>query len=378
MKLLYKLLKQNPETREGITITTSTLGILVNTILAVVKILVGIAVGSIAIISEGANNASDSATSLITIVGAKLSTMHPNKKHPFGFGRIEYLTSLVIAIFILVTASELFLSSFKLIFSPGELAVSYVTLIIIAVSAVAKLFLGTYSIRMGKKAGSESLIALGTDCRNDAFISAVTIFSALIFLLFDTSLDAYAGILTSALIFKAGFDILKETVSHLLGKPASEELVAKLYEEIKAVPCILGAADLMLHNYGPDAYSGSINLEIDHEKTIGEVYEEVHDLQLRIKREYGIVMVFGMYAVDSDHENVKIMRQKIEEFVAKFEHITGFHALYLAPNTNEIYCDFVVDYDFHDWDDLKENFTKYMHELYPDYKLTVTIELNYV
>ncbi|MBO4980210.1 MAG: cation transporter [Clostridia bacterium] len=378
MKLLYKLLKQKPDTREGITITTSALGILVNTVLAVIKILVGIAVGSIAIVSEGANNASDSATSLITIVGAKLSTMHPNKKHPFGFGRIEYLTSLVIAIFILVTASELFLSSFRRIFSPGELAVSYVTLIIIAVSAIVKLLLGTYSIRMGKKAGSESLIALGTDCRNDAFISAVTILSALIFLLFDVSLDAYAGIITSALIFKAGFDIMKDTVSHLLGKPASEELVAKIYEEIRSVPCILGAADLMLHNYGPDAYSGSMNLEIDHEKTIGEVYEEVHDLQLRIKHKYGIVMVFGMYAVDSDHENVKIMRKQIEKFVAGYDHITGFHALYLAPNTNEIYCDFVVDYAFHDWDSLKEEFTEYMRNLYPEYRLTVTIELNYV
>lgn len=378
MKLLYKLLRQNPETREGITITTSALGILVNTVLAVVKILVGVAVGSIAIISEGANNASDSATSLITIVGAKLSTMHPNKKHPFGFGRIEYLTSLVIAIFILVTASELFLNSFKLIFSPGELAVSYVTLIIIALSALAKLLLGSYSIRMGKKSGSDSLIALGTDCRNDAFISAVTILSALIFLLFDVSVDAYAGILTSALIFKAGFDILKDTISHLLGKPASEELVAKIYEEIQTVPCILGAADLMLHNYGPDAYSGSMNLEIDHEKTIGEVYEDVHDLQLRIKRKYGIVMVFGMYAVDSDHENVKIMRKKIEAFISGYDHITGFHALYLAPNTNEIYCDFVVDYAFHDWDSLKAEFTEYMHNLYPEYQLTVTIELKYV
>ena len=378
MKLLYKLLRQKPDTREGITITTSALGILVNTVLAVIKILVGIAVGSIAIVSEGANNASDSATSLITIVGAKLSTMHPNKKHPFGFGRIEYLTSLVIAIFILVTASELFLSSFRRIFSPGELAVSYVTLIIIAVSAIVKLLLGTYSIRMGKKAGSESLIALGTDCRNDAFISAVTILSALIFLLFDVSLDAYAGIITSALIFKAGFDIMKDTVSHLLGKPASEELVAKIYEEIRSVPCILGAADLMLHNYGPDAYSGSMNLEIDHEKTIGEVYEEVHDLQLRIKHKYGIVMVFGMYAVDSDHENVKIMRKQIEKFVAGYDHITGFHALYLAPNTNEIYCDFVVDYAFHDWDSLKEEFTEYMRNLYPEYRLTVTIELKYV
>ena len=378
MKLLYKILKQKPNTREGITITTSALGILVNTLLAVIKILVGISVGSIAIISEGANNASDSATSLITIVGTKLSNMHPNKKHPFGFGRIEYLTSLLISILILITAVELFIGSVKLIFAPMSLSISYVTLGIIAGSAVVKFILGTYTVRMGKKVSSNSLIAVGVDCRNDAFVSAVTILSSLIFLLFDFSLDSYAGIITSLFIFKTGIDILKETISNLLGKPASEDLVEKIYAEIKKVPCILGAADLMLHNYGPDAYSGSINLEIDHEKTIGDIYEAVHELQLHIMHQYGIVMVFGMYAVDSDHENVKIMRTQIAEFVASFEHITGFHALYLAPNTNEIYCDLVVDYELRDWEKLKTEFTEYMNKLYPDYRLVLTIENNYV
>lgn len=378
MKLFYKLLKQDPNTREGITITTSALGIVVNTVLAIVKILIGVAVGSIAIISEGANNASDSATSLITIIGTKLSSRHPTKKHPFGFGRIEYLTSLVISILILVTAIELFISSFRIIFTPKALSISYITLVIIAVSAIIKFLLGTYSIRMGKRVGSNSLIAVGTDCRNDAFISAVTILSALIFLLFDFSLDAYAGILTSIFILKTGLDILKETISNLLGKPATEDLALTIYEEIKSVPCILGAADLILHNYGPDSYAGSMNLEIDHEMTIGEAYEAVHALQLQIKQKYGIVMVFGMYAVDSDHENVKIMREHIEKFIASYEHIKSFHALYLAPSTNEIYCDFVVDYALRDWDKLKVEFTKYMKKLYPEYQLTVTIELNYV
>ena len=378
MKLLYKILKQNPNTREGITITTSALGIIVNTLLAVIKIIVGLAVGSIAIISEGANNASDSATSLITIVGAKLSSKHPTKKHPFGFGRIEYLTSLLIAILILVTAFELFMGSFKLIFTPIPLSISYITLFIIAISAIVKFVLGTYTIRMGKKVDSQSMIAVGTDCRNDAFISAVTILSALLFLLFEISLDAYAGIVTSLFILKTGYDVLRETVSHLLGKPAGEDLVIKIYDEIKKVPCILGAADLMLHNYGPDSHTGSINLEIDHEKTIGDVYEAVHSLQLHILHEYGIVMVFGMYAVDSDHENVQIMRGKIAEFVDGYEHVIGFHALYLAPGTNEIYCDLVVDFELRDWDTLKKKFTEYMNHLYPNHQLVLTIETNYV
>jgi divalent metal cation (Fe/Co/Zn/Cd) transporter len=231
---------------------------------------------------------------------------------------------------------------------------------------------------MGKKVDSQSMIAVGTDCRNDAFVSAVTIISALLFLLFDISLDAYAGIVTSLFILKTGYDVLKETVSHLLGKPADEELAVKIYDEINAIPCILGAADLVLHNYGPDSYRGSINLEIDHEKTIGDVYEAVHELQLRIMHEYGVVMVFGMYAVDSDHENVKIMREEIAEFVKGYDHVIGFHALYLAPGTNEIYCDLVVDFELRDWETLKVKFTEYMNRLYPDYRLTLTIETNYV
>ena len=378
MKLLYKILKQNPETREGVAITTSALGILVNILLAGVKIIVGAAVGSIAIISEGANNASDSATSLITIVGTKLSAKHPTKKHPFGFGRVEYLTSLLIAILILVTGFELFTESFKLIFSPAPLSISYITLIIIAASAIVKFILGTYTIRMGKKVDSQSMIAVGSECRNDAFVSIVTILSALIFIIFHVSVDAYAGIITSLFILKTGYEVMKETVSHLLGKPVDEELALKIYSEIKTVPCILGAADLVLHNYGPDSYRGSINLEIDHEKTIGDIYEAVHELQLRIMHEYGVIMVFGMYAVDSDHENVKIMREEIAEFVKGYDHVISFHALYLVPGTNEIYCDLVVDFELRDWETLKVKFTEYMNRLYPDYRLTLTIETNYV
>lgn len=378
MKLLYKILKQDPNTREGVAITTSALGIIVNLMLAAIKIVIGIMVSSIAVISEGINNATDSASSILTIVGTKLAGLRPNKKHPFGFGRIEYLTSLVISILILVTGAELLIGSFKLIFTPMEMSLSYVTLIIIAASAIVKLILGSYTIRMGKKVDSGSLIAVGTDCRNDFFASLVTILSALIFLFFELSVDAYAGIITALLILKAGFDILSETVSNLLGTPANEELAAKLYEEIKATPGVLNAADMMLHNYGPDQYSGSINLEIDHEKTIGEIYEIIHALQLRIMHQYGIVMVFGMYAVDGDHDVVKRMREQIASFVSGYDHVTSYHALYLSPGTNEIYCDLVVDYELRDWNALKTRFTEYMNALYPEKKLQLTIETDYV
>lgn len=378
MKLLYKLLHQDPESREGVVITISALGILINLILAVIKVIVGAAVSSIAIISEGVNNASDSATSLITIVGTKLSAKHPTEKHPFGFGRIEYLTSLLISVLILLTGFELLKSSIELIFHPEEMSVSYVTLAIVALSALVKLVLGTFTVKEGKRVDSGSLIAVGTDCRSDSLISVVTIATALIYMFFRVSLDAYAGIFMSAIVLKAGIEILKDTLSDLLGQSGDKELAQELYKIIRAEPIVLNAADMMLHNYGPDSYSGSVNVEIDHQKSVGEVYAALHALQLKIMHEKNIVMVFGIYAVDKDHEEVRQMRKTISAFVRSQEHVTSYHALYIDPDNQDIYVDLVVDYALKDWEALRKEFTAYIAEHYPNRHLELVIETNYV
>lgn len=375
---MCKLLKQNPESREGVVIATSAVGIFTNCILALVKIIIGAAVSSIAIISEGINNASDSANSIITIVGTKLSTKHPTKKHPFGYGRIEYLTSLVISVLILVTGIELLINSVKLIFEPTELSVSYITLAIIALSAVVKLWLGAFNIKQGKKIDSTTLIAIGKDSYGDCIVSVVTIISALVYLWFGYSIDAYAGVFTSLFVLKAGFEVLRDTVSDLLGQSGDKELADELYKMVLEEPIVLNAADMMLHNYGPDAYSGSVNVEIDHEKTIGEAYAAIHALQLKIMHEHNIIMIFGMYAVDHDHEEIKQMRVEIASFVKSQEHVQSYHALYIDPDNKDIYCDLVVDYELQDWTKLRKDFTEYMNKLYPESRLELVIETPYV
>lgn len=378
MKLLYKLLRQDPGSREGAVVTVSALNILVNLISAAVKVVIGMAVSSIAIVSEGVNNATDSATSLITIVGTKLSAKHPTEKHPFGFGRIEYLTSLLIAVLILFTGAELMESSIKLIFEPQEMSISYVTMAIIAVSAILKLLLGTFTIKEGKRVDSSSLAALGTECRSDSVVSVITLVTALVFLVFRVNLDAYAGIIMALIVLKAGLEVLKETLSDLLGQSGEKELAQELYRIIRAEPLVLNAADMMLHNYGPDAYSGSVNVEIDHSKTVGEVYAALHELQLRIMHEKHITMVFGIYAVDKDHQEIRQLREQVAAFVREQEHVTSYHALYIHPNGRDIYVDLVVDYDLADWDALRREFTDYMAARYPEKHLELVIETNYV
>ena len=378
MKLICKLFRLDPDTREGIISGTSILGIIVNLLVAATKVILGVLASSIAIISEGVNNASDALTSVLTLVGTKLAGKKPDKNHPFGYGRIEYLTSLVIALLILVTGVEVLTDAVKLIIHPDELNVSVVSVVAVALSAVVKFFLGLYTIRMGKKADSGALTAVGMDCRNDSFVSLLTIVSALIFLIFDLSLDAYAGLITSLLILKAGFEVLRDTVADLLGRPGEEALASALYHEIRQTEGVLNAADMMLHNYGPEAWSGSVNLEIDHDKTVGEMYEIIHNLQLRIMREHHVTMVFGIYAVDNDHEEVKAIRKHVGAYVQNTEHVKSFHAIYLDHDNDHLYCDLVVDYQLRDWDALKKDFLSYMAERCPGKNIVLTVETEFV
>ena len=249
MHLLYKLLRQEPGSRDGVVAATSVLGIIVNVLIAALKVAIGVFASSIAILSSGVNNATDALTSVLTLVGTKLSAKRPDAKHPFGYGRIEYLTSLVIAGLILFSGFEMLIGSVELIFEPAEMRISYLMLVIIAVTAVIKYFMGVYMIRTGRKVDSGALVAVGLEGRNDAFVSLVTLFSAGVFLLFGWDIDAYAGVFTSVIILKAGFDVLRETVSALLGKPGQEELARQLYKELRAEPLVVNAADMMLHNY---------------------------------------------------------------------------------------------------------------------------------
>lgn len=378
MSILYKLLGQDPSSRESVITVTSGLSIAVNLLTAVVKIIIGTLTASIAIVSEGINNCTDALTSVLTLLSAKLANRHPDAKHPFGYGRLEYLASLAIAVLILVSGSQTLIGSIKLVVQPEELNISYLALVIVATSAVIKFFLGTYTIRMGRKADSSALVGVGVECRNDSFSSCITIVASLIFLLGKINVDAYAGMLISLLILRSGLDILLKTVSDLLGRPGEYELAKALYKEIRTTRGIMGAADMMLHNYGPESWSGSVNVEIDHSMSVGELYSFLHELQLRIMEQYHVTMVFGVYAVDNEHAEIKQLRKHIAAFIQQEEHAQGFHAVYLDAAHGTIYCDIVVDYGLRDWKELERKFKLHMAGPYPDYAIKLTVETEFV
>lgn len=368
----------NNEERQKRIIKDSILGIVVNLCIAVVKIIVGMAASSIAIISEGMNNAADAGSAFLTLAGTKLSAKHPDSKHPFGYGRIEYLTSLTVAILIMYTGVSLLKSSIDGILHPEEMSVSIVAIALVAGSAVAKFILGTYVIREGKQTESAALIAVGTEGRNDSFFSLITIASSVLYLTAHISLDAWAGIIFAIVILKSGFETLWDTASELIGRPGKKELAEQLYKEIRSTKGILNAADMMLHNYGPDSYSGSVNIEIDHKENLGEIYEYLHELQLRIMHEYNVTMVFGIYAVNNDGKESRELRSYLSRFVRTHEHLLSYHALYRSAASNKIYADFVVDYEQENWEGLRQEFVSYMKEKYPESEIELTIETEYV
>lgn len=378
MKVFYNLFKQDIDSREGTIIVTSSIGIIVNIFLALIKIIIGTLGKSIAILSEGINNLSDVISSIVNIVGTKLSKMHPTKNHPFGYGRIEYLTGLVIEILILVAGFELVKGSIERIIEPDSLSVNYLSIIVIFISAIVKFSLGVFTVKEGKRVDSTSLIAIGNDCKSDCIISVFTLIALVVFVTTGKNVDAFAGLIGAFFLLKGGILALKETIGDLLGRSGETELAEKLYKEILKEPLIINAADLILHNYGPDTYHGSINIEIDHDKSVGEVYKVIHALQLRIMHEYNVILVFGMYAVDTDSPKMKDLRNYITTYTKSIPNIESFHAVYIDPDNNDIYCDFVVDYELKDWDKVKEDFIKYMHNKYPNSKTELVLETKYV
>ena len=366
------------EDRQKRIVRASIIGMLVNLFIAVVKIIVGMAASSLAIISEGMNNAADAGSSFLTLLGTKLSARHPDSKHPFGYGRIEYLTSLTVSVLIMYTGVSLMISSVKGIISPSDMEVSIMAIALVAASAVIKFILSIFIISEAKETESASLAAVGREGRNDSFFSIVTIIASVLYLTMQISIDAWVGALFAVIIIKSGLETMIETLSELIGRPGKKELACQLYKEIRSTKGILNAADMMLHNYGPDSWSGSVNIEIDHKEKLGDIYEYLHELQLRIMHQYHVTLVFGIYAVNNDRADSKEMRAYIGKFVRSHEHLISYHALYESAKSAVIYLDFVVDYELQDWEGLRTEFTSYMKEKYPENEIELTIETEFV
>ena len=363
--------------REKTIIRTSIIGIIANVFLAGFKAAIGLLSNSIAIILDAVNNISDAGSSLITIVGAKLAGREPDKKHPFGYGRVEYLSAMIISVIVLYAGITSLVESIKQIIHPETPDYSVVSLVIVAVAVVVKFFLGRYVKATGEKVNSDSLINSGEDARLDSVISASTLVAAVIFLISGMSLEAWLGAVISLIIIKSGVEMLKETVSRILGENNDPELAKAIKQTVRSFENVQGAYDLVLHNYGPDAWNGSIHIEIPDTYSADELDALIRDIEETVYREHNVILTaVGVYSMNTKNADIAETRKKVKDIALAHEHVKGMHGFYLDPEKKRMRFDVVISFDAEDRKAVYNAVVEDIRKAFPDYELRIAMDLD--
>ena len=362
--------------REKAIVKTSIIGILTNVFLVVFKAVVGLLSNSIAIILDAVNNLSDALSSVVTIIGAKLGAKQPDKKHPLGYGRIEYLSSMIVAAIVLYAGITSMVESVKAIFSPEKAEYSAISLIIISVAIVVKLILGQYVKRQGKKHNSGALTASGSDALFDAILSASVLASAIIYLIWGISLEAYVGVIISGFIIKAGIEMMLETVNDILGKRADKEETDSIKKLICEEPEVRGAYDLIMFNFGPSKNYASVHIELPDTMTVDNVDELTRRIQAKIYLETGVILTgIGVYSYNtSDDETAKI-RNTVQKIVLKHDWALQLHGFFADTENKTIRFDVVLSFDI-DRGEALNILTKEVHSQLPEYSLQIVPDID--
>ena len=332
--------------REKLIVRTGIIGIIANVFLAAFKAAVGLMTHSIAIILDAVNNISDAGSSLITIIGTKLAGKDPDKKHPFGYGRIEYLSAMLISGIVLYAGVTSFIESVKKIITPELPEYNAAALIIVGVAVAVKIALGRYVKSVGVKTNSDSLINSGEDATLDSIISASTLVAAGIFMLFGVSLEAWLGALISLVIIKSGVEMLKETVSRILGEPNDPQFTQDIKATIKTIPGVQGAYDLILHNYGPDTWQGSVHVEVPYTMTADELDTLTRKIQEAVYSEHRVLLTaVSVYSINLHDEEAVAAKSNVNELLTGREFIRGVHGFYMNKEEKQMRFDVVVSFD---------------------------------
>ena len=364
--------------RDKIILKTSIIGIITNVILSAFKGAIGFFTNSIAIMVDAINNISDALSSVITIIGLKLAGKKPDKDHPYGHGRIEYLTALTIGVIILYTGFTAVISSVKKIISPELPEYDNVSLIIIAVAVVVKLFLGIYTQKMGVRANSDSLIASGVEAKFDTLVSFSTLVAAFIFIFFGVSLEAYLGVVISLLLIKTAAEILKDTINKILGTRPNLETIKAIYKEIRSIDGVLGAYDLMFHDYGPDKMLGSVHIEVVEDMTAGEIDTLIRRIQREIFTKFSVVIdAVGIYALNLKNPQVKEIHRAIKKLVLNNEFVLQMHGFYVNLGEKIISFDMIIDFDAPNRDELYRQIVAKVANEFSDYEVLIALDNDY-
>ena len=359
-------------------IRTSIIGILANIFLVAFKAFIGLTSNSIAIVMDAVNNLSDAASSVITIIGTKLARKEADRKHPFGYGRIEYLSAMVISVLVLYAGITAFIESVKKIITPETPDYTPVALIIVAAGVVVKIALGLYVKSVGKKVNSDSLINSGQDATLDSIISASTLVAAAVYIIFHISLEAWLGAVIAVVIIKSGIEMLRDTLSKILGERADAELAREIKRTVNSFPEVLGSYDLVLHNYGPDAFHGSVHIEVPDTFTADELDRLTRKLTAAVYEKTGVILTaVGVYSSNTKDALAVKTRKRVSEIALSHEHVMLMHGFYFDSEEKSIRFDIIVSFDAKDRREVCRQVTADIQKAFPDYRLEIVLDTDF-
>lgn len=361
--------------REREIVKGSVIGIAGNMLLVAFKLVVGFASNSIAIILDGVNNATDALSSIVTIVGTKLAQRRPDAQHPFGYGRVEYLTSVIIAVIILVAGILSLRESILKIIHPGTPAYSTVTIIVIVVAIIAKVGLGLCFKRYGDKTRCEALIASGIDSNYDAVLSAGTLVVAFAQNLWNVNIDGIVGLIISLVVCKAGLEVLRDALHPIIGKPEDKTLVNSITDYVQSFPPVKGVCDIVLDDFGPHRLIGLLSIEVPDDMNARQIAMLTREISEGLQRKYGLIASVGISA-ENTTDRFAPMQDRLESIAEGKPEILGTHGFYVDEENKTCCFDLVVDFQA-DEEAVGRSVAEAMEADFPDYRFDVRTDADY-
>lgn len=339
---------ENNEVRKHVGFLSSIVGLICNIFLFLAKYMMGTISNSIAIISDGFNNLSDCLSNIITLVSYKLAAQPADKDHPFGHGRIEYLSSLIIAVIIMLVGFSFLKTSFIKILHPEKVNFNIITVISLAISIIVKIWMGFFNKKLGEKYNSSIMLATSKDSINDSYITLVTLSSLFISLFTTLPVDGVIGCLVSILILKAGYEIIKDTVDTLIGTKADEETVQAITDLVLSHDDVIGIHDLIVHNYGPGRLICSLHAEVDSRRKMLEVHDTIDLIERQLYEKLNIMASIHMDPVEVDNPLVIKYKQLVTDIIEEIDPELSFHdfRIVTGPTHTNLIFDLVITHDY--------------------------------
>jgi len=372
---------KNAEVRMKYGFLGSSVSIVVNLLLSAFKYLIGIITFSVAITADAINNLSDAASGIVTLFSFKMSNRKPDKEHPFGHGRIEYVAALIVGFLVELMGYELIKSSINKIINPEAVIFSYGAVLVLAVSILAKIWLGYFNKKLGKAINSPAMIAVASDSLSDTAATGITLIALIISKFTTLPVDGYMGVIVSLFVLRSGFEILKESIGIILGAPPSKELVCQIIETVTSYDGILGIHDLVIHSYGETRIFGTVHIEFSADDDFLAAHETADQIERDVKEKFGIELVVHLDPIMTNDERINSLREMIRAELVSIDRSLSLHDFRVVdgPTRTNLIFDVLIPHDCKfDEEYIKNELNQKVSQIDSRYALVIMFDADYV